>query len=345
MKANTKFFLAVIFLLGAAIVFLPAAVFAHEVYVLSPTEVQQGLQYTGFDTINSLANPHNLKIFLEIFIAVAILLVINFFFRHSSWGRAFNQSLSRLGRFGPIIVRLAISLSFFYSALSWSFLGPEISLQSLILPNILRVSLFVISALIFLGFFTELAALIALTIYTIAASYYGFYVITYLNYLGEILVLLLFGSRYLSLDRIIFGLKKSFASLQKYESTIVRVCYGIALCFTAIEVKFLHPHLTEMVINQYQLAQFHWLFPSDPILITFGAGLAELVIGLFIIFGFELRLTVLISLFYLTLSIIYFKELVWPHFMLYGISLNLVFDEERFTLDQVFDKIFKWKNS
>jgi uncharacterized membrane protein YphA (DoxX/SURF4 family) len=203
---------------------------------------------------------------------------------------------------------------------------------------LLRAALFAISGMILTGFLTELAALGALLIFTIGWQIEGWYLLTYMNYLGEIVVLILFGSRRYSVDRWIFGSLKRFPHLRDYEQAIVRVCYGIALSYAAIDIKFLHPILTVTVVNEYHLTQFHWLFPSDPLLVTFGAALSELVIGIFIILGFEIRLTVLISLFYITMSLLYFREVVWPHLLLYGISLNLIFSKEAFTLDNFVDE-------
>lgn len=333
-----KFFPSIIFLLFSALVF-PSLAFAHEAYVLSPEQFHQGLTESGTNPFAALRNPDNLRIFLTISGVIVALLVLNFLFRHSKPGRALNEGLGKLSRFGPVVVRLAIGVSFLFSALSWSFLGPEIPLQSLMFPEILRIGLFISSILIVTGLFAELAALIAFIVFGFAVLAHGFYLMTYLNYLGELVVLLFFGSRYLSLDRIIFGLKKYFMKLQKYETAIIRVCYGIGFTFTAISVKFLHPQLTSTVVIEYNLTRFHWLFPQDPLLVVFGAGLAELIIGIFIIFGFELRLTVFITLIYLTLSLIYFRELVWPHLILYGISIDLMVDKERFTLDHFFDRI------
>ncbi len=241
--------------------------------------------------------------------------------------------LERWAFLGPLFIRAAIASAFFLSALSWSFLGPELPLTQMPFAVVLRILLFIASICIALGFFTEIAAGIALIIFCIGYFVFGAYLTTYLNYLGEIIVLTLFGMRQWSLDGLLFGESKHFASLRPYDSTIVRVCYGIALMFAAVSVKFLHPALTVQVVNQWHLTQFHWLFPSDPLLITLGAGLAELAIGLFIVIGFEMRLTVLISLFYITLSLMYFHELVWPHLMLYGISLSILVQPERFTLD------------
>jgi len=160
--------------------------------------------------------------------------------------------------------------------------------------------------------------------------------VTYLNYLGEFAVLLLFGMRRWSIDRYIFGKLKRFKKFEKYGPVIIRICYGIGLIFAAVTVKFLHPSLTLEIINNYNLLQFHWLFPNDALLVVLGAAIAETAIGLLIVIGFETRITILVLLFYLTLSLIYFREAVWPHFILYGISLNLLVQPETFTFDNLF---------
>jgi hypothetical protein len=68
--------------------------------------------------------------------------------------------------------------------------------------------------------------------------------------------------------------------------------------------------------------------------IDFGAGLAEILIGLFVILGFAMRWTIIISLAFITLSILYFQELLWPHFILYGISFSLLINSgDLFTAD------------
>lgn len=326
----------VIFIMVVAI--LPHFAFAHEAYVLSPEKFHEGLSRTGFDSVASLHDPRNLQVFLTISFWILVLLGLNFIFRRTRAGRAIGGFLEKGSRFGPFVVRLAVSASFFFFALTGNFLGPELPLSALPFAPLIRAALFGISGMFLFGFLTEIAALIALVIYTVAVFKFGHYLATYLNYLGELMVLLLFGFRYFSLDGLVFGKSRRFPRLEKYQGAIVRVCYGLALCYTAVAVKFFHPALVETVVRDYNLTQFHYLFPSNPMLIALGAALAEFIIGVFIVIGFELRLTVFVSLIYITLSLLFFQELVWPHLLLYGISVSLLINKEAFTLDNFFDR-------
>jgi uncharacterized membrane protein YphA (DoxX/SURF4 family) len=247
-----------------------------------------------------------------------------------------HQWFEQFAFIGPFLIRIAISSAFFLGAWNNDFIGPELLISQLPFAFLVRPALFLASALILLGLLTEVAAAIGLIIFGLAAMKFGFYVGTYLNYFGELFALILFGLRGYSFDRLLFGpLRHWRAHYERYGSAIVRICYGFALIYAGITVKFLHPDLTLRVISDWHLTQFHWLFPSDPLLIVLGGGLAEAAIGLFILIGFEVRMTVLISLFYITLYLFYFRELVWPHILLYGISLNLLVQPETFTLDHL----------
>jgi len=334
MKIDSKKILT--FLLGLTI--LPSAS-AHEAYVLNDTSFWSALKTSDpVNIFSALQSSSALRLAIIVTVCVIAVFTANFFFRKSRFGRKFHGTLEKASPLGPVFVRLAVAISFVFSALSMSFLGPELSLNNMFIPHLLQILLLIAAVMIGLGFLTEIGALIALIIFTIGISVYGLYMVTYANYFAEFIVLLLFGTREFSIDRFVFGPLRRFEFFRKYETSIVRIGYGLALIFAAVTIKLLHPSLTIEVINNYNLTQFHWLFPSDPKLIVLGAFLAETAIGLFIMIGFETRLTVLVSLFYLTLSLIYFKELVWPHLILYGISLNLLVTPERFAIDSLLFK-------
>ena len=339
------FLLAVIVMLGG--VLIPSLTFAHEAYVL-PYDTFWSAMKEPFSShaFDALKSPNNIHVTIVIGVSVIILLGANFLLRRTGFWQNIENRIERFSHLGPHFIRITIAIAFLFSALSNSFLGPELHGSLFPYPHALQITLFALAIMIAVGFLTELAALVGIIIFVWSMFIFGPYVMTYLNYLGELIVLLLFGMRVFSLDKYIFGPLRRLRFFEKYETVIVRVLYGTALIYAAITVKLLHPDLTVTVVNTWNLTKFHLLFPSDPLLVTFGAGIVESVIGLFIIFGFEMRLTVLISLFYITLSLFYFRELVWPHLLLYGISFNLLVQPEVFTLDHLlFDhhrKAKKW---
>ncbi len=309
---------------------------AHEAYVLPYNTFWGGMhQADSLHAFSALKSSHNLGLVFIIGFFVLFFLILSFLFRRSEVGQKISNWLEQYSYLGAHFVRITMAIVFFFSAMSNTFLGPELHESMFGFAIVVRVLLFAISIMIAIGFLTELAAFIGIVIFVSSFFVFGPYIFTYLNYLGELLVLLLFGMRVFSVDKYLFGPLRRFKSFEKYETVIVRILYGAALLYAAITVKLLHPELTTLVVNTWQLTKFHWLFPSDPLLVTLGAGVVESILGLFIIFGFEMRLAVLVSLFYITLSLFFFRELVWPHLLLYGLSFNLLVQPEIFTLDHI----------
>ena len=149
------------------------------------------------------------------------------------------------------------------------------------------------------------------------------------TFFAELAVLMVFGSRFLSLDRLFYGEKRWWSGLARHASLeipFVRVFYGIGLAYAGYSMNP-SSNLTIDVYNQYHLVNF---FHASASFIAAGAGLAEMLIGLFVIFGFAMRWTIIISLAFITLSILYFQELLWPHFILYGISFSLLINSRKY---------------
>lgn len=325
--------LAAIFFFLTLATFTPLA-FAHEAYVLTQNQFNAGLQIYAQNPFAPLLSSQYLKVSVIITISIIALYLLNVIWSTTDLAGRLDKLIKKARVGGPLIIRAAISASFFYAAFANSFLGPEISLSSVPHGALMKFFLFTMSLMILFGVFVEAAAFLGILLFTYVAFYYNFYMLTYLNYLGELIVLLLFGSRTLSFDKYFFGDKLWFEKLKKYkflEVPIVRVLYGCALIYAGVSIKFLHQILSVEVYNEYHLANF---FHASAQFIAAGAGLSEVLIGLLIILGLSQRLTIFISLVFITLSILYFRELLWPHFMLYGISFSLLINSaDRFTLD------------
>jgi uncharacterized membrane protein YphA (DoxX/SURF4 family) len=187
------------------------------------------------------------------------------------------------------------------------------------------------------GLYVRLAASAALILYIIAVWNHGWYMLTYVNYLGEIIVLLILGSHNFSLDNYLARGKKSVcrssaafmiwirkvqAYLAPRSFAILRVLFGVALIYASAYAKIIHNNLALFTVEQYHLDK---LMGFEPHFLVLGAAIVELAIGLFFIFGIEIRFTSLFLLFWLTLSLIFFGEVVWPHLILIGIPIAYIF--------------------
>jgi uncharacterized membrane protein YphA (DoxX/SURF4 family) len=101
---------------------------------------------------------------------------------------------------------------------------------------------------------------------------------------------------------------------------LLRIAFGLALLYTGYTVKFQHQDLPIMVYYEYHL---HTIFPAPAAFVAAAAGVVECFIGLCILFGFAVRLTSFLLLITLVLAQFYFHEIVWPHLILYALSLSL----------------------
>ncbi len=338
----------------AGFISLPLIAAAHENYVLTQDQINADLGFHGPSVFSALNNPGNLKISLIVALLSTLGIIVFFIFSHSSAGRKMDNFLQKGESFGQVVLRMALAVSLLASAYFNSFLGPEISLTTLPLAFILKPALVILGILMFLGLWSEIVGVLSLVILFIASWVYKDYMITYFNYFGEFLALAWFGSRVFSLDKLFYktplfakasahGPLKKFKLLwakrldKKYhdwELLIIRVTYGISIIYPAITYKLIHPEVIVDIANRYNLMQFHWLFPGDPLLISLGTGLAQVAVGVCVTLGFETRLNTLVTFGLMFLSVIFFKEAVWPHIVLLALALYLIINNGgKYSLD------------
>ncbi len=167
--------------------------------------------------------------------------------------------------------------------------------------------LVILAIMILTGVFIKTAGLVGVLLYLYVFSFYGVYTLSYASYFGVFIALFFSGNSYAN----------------KYETPIIRVLFGFSLIFAAISIKFLHQSLSIEVYNTYNLGA---IFPYPATFVAVCAGLIELVVGIFLFFGFFQRFAVFVFVIFMTLSLLIFNEAIWPHFILLGISIALFID-------------------
>jgi uncharacterized membrane protein YphA (DoxX/SURF4 family) len=306
------------------IVASPFTALAHEQYVLTASEMNHDLALRGPSVWSSLNNPTNLKIALMVGIGSLLVFLIYFFWERSKGDKKFEIFMDKLEPFGHVVLRIALAASLIFSADFSVFLGPELPLTTIPLGLVLKPVMYVLGGMLLIGLWSEIASVAAAAILILATLVYKDYMLSYANYLGEFIALIFFGSRVFSVDRMLYGVKSWAQKYQKYEIALIRITYGISIMYPAIIYKLLHPAVIVDIVNRYNLTQFHWLFPSDPLLISLGTGLAQVTVGICLILGFETRLMTFVTFVLMILSVSFFKEAVWPHYILLALSFYLM---------------------
>src|SRR3989344_906829 len=314
-----------LFFVFSAILPLPAS--AHENYVLPQADIDRGMLDWSVNVFSALKDPHNVEIAFFVGLGILILFALYYFLLSSHIGLSFKKKTNLVERVGHVVLRIALAASFLASAYFNAFLGPEIPLSSLPGGELLAPLLFILGIFLLLGFLTEIVSVLGILLLGIATYANGTYMLTYFNYFGQFAALIFFGSRIFSLDTFI---TKATAFVKKYRSwelPIIRITYGISVLYPAIMIKILHHSIIVEIAEKYHLSDIYWLFPADPLLISLGTGLAQIVLGLCIIFGFETRLNSFLTFILYIFSILFFKEAVWPHYILLALAFYLVIND------------------
>jgi uncharacterized membrane protein YphA (DoxX/SURF4 family) len=312
---------------------------AHEVYVLDPATV-------SLDVANPSPNPFTMAITdfphfsLRGIIAVITVAVIFLISVSRKIEDFLCPTLIAIKPYASLIARITLGVSLLFSASHAALFGPELPLFQLA-PTYalyLQTILYVAGFLVLFGLFTRFAALLALGVYAVAVWHNGIYMLTYLNYFGEILVSLMLGSGAWSADsyrgagkvkKIRF--RKLCKQMEHYAFFVLRVCFGIAVLYASWYAKFWHSQLALDTVVRYHLTNY---FHFAPLFVVLGAFIIETLIGVFFILGIEIRFTSLFFLTFLGLSLWYFGEAVWPHAILIGVNIALlVHGYDRYSLE------------
>lgn len=299
--------------LSAAAMFVPALASAHEVYVLTPEEIRSGVSMPPFSGLQ-IAFGNADQFILWTFIAFLVVSTVFFVSLWHWFERRTSPLFAKIRPYGPAIARITLSVSLLAAAYYGALFGPELPLTGVFgsWTVFVQLALVVIGLMLLFDFYTWVAAAGMLALFGIEALAYHAYMLTYMNYFGDAVALVLLSWPLVS------------ARFKPYAMLVLRVCFGFALIFAAIYAKILHNNLAlqvaELPLAGHPFSIAHYL-GFEPHFLVLGAGIIELVIGVFFIIGMEIRWTSLFMLFWLSLSLWYFGETVWPHLILIGIAL------------------------
>lgn len=315
---------------GAAL-FSPALAHAHEVYVLSPDTVAKAIMTPAFSPWEVIAASPGL---FSLWALIGVLVVLAVFFISTSkvLERLLDPLFAKLPPYAPVVSRITIGVSFIAAAYFQAVFGPELPLSVAFagFEKAVTILLAVVGFMITVGYYARVAAVGALVLFGIEVLAYGPYMLTYTNYFGELLILLILGAHKAGVHHRAHDARDRSPAflrvkeyLMPYAFTILRVAFGISLLYASLYAKMLHNNLALDVAYAYPgLVAF---FGFEPHFLVVGAGIVEIVVALFFILGIEIRFTSLFLLFWLTLSLLYFGEVVWPHIVLIGIPIAFIF--------------------
>lgn len=320
---------------------LPAIASAHEVYVLDSTTIARDLAATSPNPFSAYFGNEG-HFFFWGFVSLVTVSTILFASVFHLFESSTRPLFSWLKKFAHPIARLTLGLSLVSFGIMGKLFGTELSFVQLFggLTPLMQILVLLCGSALILGFQSRTIALATVALYAYAGFVFGPYIFTYTDYLGVALLLIILGSGALSIDKQ-FRLRDwidmpGLMSLRPYAFPIARMLFGFAIMFASIYAKYLHSQLALDVVLQYNLTHY---FPFDPLFVVLGALIIEFLAGLMMFLGIEIRWTGLFLIFWLTLSLLYFKEAIWPHVILFGAGFALFcHGYDRFSLEGYFLK-------
>lgn len=301
-----------------------SSVSAHEVYVLDASEIYSALHAPQPDFIQSI-HDHMGQFLLWGSIVIALVLVVFFLSINRPLERLCDPWLRKLKKYSPHVAQVTLGSALVASGYYHAVFGVELPLKDIFGGFAVTVSylLILLGTMLIFGLFPRVAAIGVSGLFVGLVWHFGVYMLNYATYLGEAITLALFGGAHtLFTSRRISQLFTRVIPehVHVYKFMIMRVLFGISLIYASLYAKFIHGALALEVVTKYHLTHY---FPFDPIFLVLGAMLIEILIGIFFLIGFEIRFTSLFFLVFLSMSLVFFGESVWPHIILIGTAIAM----------------------
>ncbi len=297
--------------------------YAHEVYVLDAASITKDVALPPLNLFNVVVTHEHLflvGLFLVI-LALVCILGISLSRRVEKW---IDPFLFKIKPYAGHVAQITLGVALIASAYYGALFGTELPLQTLfgIYAQGITIGIYIAGASLLCGVYPRGGALIAVAVYCAAFFNQGIYMLSYLTYFGEAIVVLLFGGGY-ALLTLKHPWNSGFlvAAVQKRKHFLLRIAFSVSLIYAALYAKLIHGALALNTVTTYQLTNY--FFHLDPMVIVLGAFLVEIMIAVFYLIGFEIRFTSLLFLGFLVSSLIFFGEAVWPHIILIGTALTM----------------------
>jgi uncharacterized membrane protein YphA (DoxX/SURF4 family) len=294
--------------------------FGHEVYVLEPEKIKTGLNDHSVHVFDALSTTKNVQLFFLFAGLIALLVLAALYLSYTQTFKRLGKKLDSSSSWALVVIRIAFGMSLILSATNNALYGPELPLSDLYIPEVLRLSLFAFGTALVVGFRTRLFAALSIVLWFFAFLAKGPYILTYINYLGEAVALVMLPRTRFSVDARLGTYKSKKFALEKYSLPVARMLFAVSLLYTAITIKFTTTILTLDVVRDFELTRY---FPFDPLFVVLGAALIEVLVGLLFFFGIMQRFTSALFLIVMTLSVWFFGEAVWPHLLIIALGVGL----------------------
>ncbi len=303
---------------------------AHVGYVVGQEAFAQHLGTDSTYFFSPLRESTNILLICATIIGIFVLYFLAYrITKIRTWIQTMRTTLDSYTEFIPWILRLSLGIALMGASAAQVLISPTLPEAGFAV-----VQLGIGFALLTGGLVVP-AVLAGILLYVYALSH-KLYLLGNLELLSALCSLLILGSARPGIDDLVGIPQLTLRRLVRYVPTILRIGIGGALTFLAIYEKVLNPHVSELVVQTFNLTQY---IPVSASMWVFAVGMIELMVGLFLLIGFQTRLVSIIAFMVLVVTFFFFKEDVYSHVTLFGIlSVLMITGGGPVSLDRVFGK-------
>ncbi|MDH5431876.1 MAG: hypothetical protein OEW78_08370 [Nitrosopumilus sp.] len=178
------------------------------------------------------------------------------------------------------------------------------------------------------GLFVRIGSAMLICIFAFSFVEYGLNALDQIMLLGVSFALLLRTSSKYSVDNLLLK-RKNISSTQKFDINrmflpAIGITFGANLVWLGLVEKLLAPNMFATVLKEYGLSPVGMSVDMA----VFGAGLVEIVIGLFYMFGIRMRMVSAIMLGVLVSTVVVFQENMIAHIVMFAIVVMFVINNK-----------------
>lgn len=300
---------------------IPLFTSAHEMYVLPHDVAERAIAQDSPNPFEAVKTQTGEFIFWAVGALVLFFISLRLSFSENLQ-KKLSPFFESTKKHAPHIVRIALGASLIGSAVTGVLFGPELPLFGVFGSFALgvKVLLIAVGSLMILGFYNKVTSSAVIFLFIVGLMRGGIYAAVYASFLGAAL----------------FVHIREYEHYKKTAFFVLRIFYGLAIIWSAVYAKLIFSNLAFETIIAYNITDY---LPFTPMFLVLGAFLVEVLVGLCIILGVQLRLIALIFTGFLVQSLCFFGEAVTPHLILFGLNIALIaHGYDKYTLLKHFTK-------
>lgn len=277
-------------------------------------------------SLRSIIRDHLEEVFFWLILVLTTIVIVLLISITRIFEKWLDPLLFRIKRFAPYIMQTVFGIGLILSAYYSSFLGPALPLASVFggYINIVQWMLYIGGVMLVLGIYPRLVSFAVLLVGLPLALQHTNHLLQHAVYIGEAGTIFFFGGAYHAFSastKNLAGITKQIRlHLHKYKFAILRVFLGISILVSAVFSQQLTPENLPSSVVESSLVTY---FP-DLSFFLFTVVTIEVILGLFIMIGFEIRFACLTYIAFLAFSVTFFQQAAWPHVILIGTPLAML---------------------